>query len=45
MDKDGSICAIQKGGGSGYFTKEEIMEAAKIASEKTEEIRKIVVKS
>ncbi|MEJ2242211.1 MAG: exosome complex protein Rrp42 [Candidatus Bathyarchaeota archaeon] len=44
MDKDGNICAIQKGGGSGYFTKEEIMEAAKIASEKTKEIRKIVVK-
>lgn len=45
MDKDGNICAIQKGGGSGYFTKEEIMEAAKIASEKTVELRKIVVKS
>lgn len=45
MDKDGNICAIQKGGGSGYFTKEEIMEAAKIASEKTKELRKIVVKS
>jgi exosome complex component RRP42 len=45
MDKDGKICAIQKGGGSGYFTKEEILEAAKIALEKTEELRKIVVKS
>jgi exosome complex component RRP42 len=45
MDKDGNICAIQKGGGSGYFTKEEIIEAAKIASEKTVELRKIVVKS
>jgi len=44
MGKDGHICAIQKGGGSGYFTKEEIAEAAKIASEKTKELRKIVVK-
>jgi exosome complex component RRP42 len=45
MNKDGNICAIQKGGGSGYFTKEEILEATKIASEKTAELRKIVVKS
>jgi exosome complex component RRP42 len=45
MDKDGNICAIQKGGGSGYFTKEEILEATKIATEKTAELRKIVVKS
>jgi exosome complex component RRP42 len=45
LDKDGNICAIQKGGGSGYFTKEEISEAAKIALKKTEELRKIVVKS
>ncbi len=45
MDKDGHICAIQKGGGSGFFTKEEILEAVKIASEKTSELRKIVVKS
>ena len=45
LDKDGKICAIQKGGGSGYFTKEEISEAAKIAQKKTEELRKIVVKS
>ena len=44
LDQDGSICAIQKGGGSGYFTKEEILEAAKIALKKTEELRKIVVK-
>lgn len=44
LDKNGNICAIQKGGGSGYFTKEEILEAAKIALEKTEELRKIVVK-
>ncbi len=44
LDKDGNICAIQKGGGSGYFTKEEILEAAQIALKKTEELRKLVVK-
>jgi exosome complex component RRP42 len=45
MNKDGNICALQKGGGSGYFTKEEILEATKIAVDKTAELRKIVVKS
>ena len=45
MDKDGNVCAIQKGGGSGYFTKEEILEASKIAQKKTAELRKLVVKS
>jgi exosome complex component RRP42 len=45
LNKDGHICAIQKGGGSGYFTREEISEATKIAIEKTAELRKIVVKS
>ena len=45
FDKNGNICAIQKGGGSGSFTKEEILDAAKIALEKTTELRKIVVKS
>ena len=45
MDKNGDIVAIQKGGGSGYFTKEEISDATKIALEKTAELRKIVVKS
>jgi len=44
MDKDGNICAIQKGGGSGYFTKEQILEAAKIAQTKSEELRKLVVR-
>jgi exosome complex component RRP42 len=44
MNKDGNICAIQKGGGSGYFTQEEISDATKIASEKTAELRKLVVK-
>lgn len=45
IDKDGNICAMQKGGGSGYFTKEEILDATKTALKKTEELRKIVVKS
>jgi len=45
MTKDGNICAIQKGGGSGYFTQEEIVEATKIAQKKTKELRKLVVKS
>jgi len=39
IDDDGNICAIQKGG-SGYFTPQMVLEAAKIAKEKTEEIRK-----
>jgi len=45
LNKDGNICAIQKGGGSGYFTRDEISEATKIAIEKTAELRKIVVKN
>jgi exosome complex component RRP42 len=45
MTKEGNICAIQKGGGSGYFTQEEIVEATKIAQKKTKELRKLVVKS
>lgn len=44
LDQEGHVCAIQKGGGSGYLTKEEILDAAKIALEKTAELRKIVVK-
>lgn len=43
IEKDGKICAIQKGG-TGYFTTEQIMEAAKTAREKASEIRKLVVK-
>lgn len=39
VDDDGNICAIQKGG-SGYFTQKQVLEAAKIAGEKAEEIRK-----
>ncbi|MGB9135060.1 MAG: RNA-binding protein, partial [Candidatus Bathyarchaeia archaeon] len=43
FEKDGKICAIQKGG-TGYFTKEQILEVAKIAKGKAAEIRKLVVK-
>jgi len=43
MDEDGKICAMQKGG-YGYFTLQQILEAVKIAQEKTEELRKLVVK-
>jgi exosome complex component RRP42 len=39
VDDEGKICAIQKGG-TGYFTPKQVLEAAKIAKEKTEEIRK-----
>jgi len=38
-DDDGNICAMQKGG-SGYFAPKQVLEAAKIAKEKAEEIRK-----
>ena len=39
IDDDGNICAIQKGG-SGYFAPKQVLETAKIANEKAEEIRK-----
>jgi len=39
IDDDGNICAIQKGG-SGYFAPQQVLEAAKMAKEKAEEIRK-----
>jgi len=39
IDDDGNICAIQKGG-SGYFEPKQVLEAANIAKEKAEEIRK-----
>lgn len=42
LDKDGNICAFQKGG-SGYFSVQQIAEAAKIAQQKSEELRKLVV--
>jgi len=43
FEKEGKICAIQKGG-TGHFTTEQILEMAKIANEKAPEIRKLVVK-
>lgn len=39
VDDEGNICAMQKGG-SGFFTPKQVLEAAKIAGEKAEEIRK-----
>jgi len=39
IDDDGNICAIQKGG-SGYFAPEQVLEVAKIAREKAEEMHK-----
>jgi exosome complex component RRP42 len=44
IEKDGKICALQKGG-SGYFTVEQVLEAAEIAREKAAELRKLVVKA
>lgn len=44
IEKDGKICAIQKGE-AGYFTKEEILEVARMAKEKASVIRKLVVKN
>jgi exosome complex component RRP42 len=43
VEKDGKICAIQKGG-NGYFAVEQILELAKVAVEKATEMRKLVVK-
>ncbi len=43
IEKDGKICAIQKGE-AGYFTMEQVLEAAKIAKEKASEIRALMVK-
>lgn len=39
LDDDDNICAIQKGGG-GFFTPAQVVEAAKIAKDKVEELRK-----
>ena len=44
LEKDGKICAMQKGG-SGCFTTKQILEAVRIASEKYKELRKLVVKA
>ena len=43
IEKDGNICAIQKGG-YGYFTPDQVIEASKIVRQKAEEQRKLVVK-
>ncbi len=43
VEKDGKICAIQKGG-AGTFTTQQILEMSKIAQEKSAELRKLVVK-
>lgn len=44
FDKDGNVCAVQKGG-SGIFTVEDVEKAVKLAREKAEEIRKIVLEA
>lgn len=43
IENDGKICAMQKGG-SGYFTMQQILEATKIAQEKSIELRRLLVK-
>ncbi|MEM2935883.1 MAG: exosome complex protein Rrp42, partial [Candidatus Bathyarchaeia archaeon] len=42
LEKDGKVCAMQKGG-CGYLTVQQVLEAVKMAREKAEELRKIVV--
>jgi len=43
IEKDGKICAMQKGG-YGTFTTQQILEIAKIVQQKAVELRKLVVK-
>jgi len=43
FEKDGKICAMQKGG-YGMFTTQQILEASKIAQQKAAELRALVVK-
>jgi len=43
IEKDGKICAIQKGG-YGYFVEEQVLEAAKLAQEKAKDLRKLLVR-
>lgn len=38
-EENGNICAIQKGG-AGYFTPKQVLEVAKMAKDKAEQIRK-----
>jgi exosome complex component RRP42 len=42
IEKEGKICAMQKGGNGGFTTK-EVLEAVKTAQKKAEEIRNIVL--
>lgn len=42
LDQDGNICAMQKGG-IGTFSTADVLEATKIAREKSGELRKIVL--
>jgi len=44
FDKDGRICAMQKGG-AGTLSPQQVIEAAHIAKEKAEELRRLVAKS
>ena len=43
IEKDGKICSIQKGE-TGHFSTEQVMQAAKIAREKANDLRKLVEK-
>ena len=43
IEKDGNICAIQKGG-YGYFTPAQVIEVSKLVRQKAEEQRQLVVK-
>jgi len=43
VEKDGKICAVQKGG-SGCFSVQEVLEITKMTQQKAKELRKIVVK-
>lgn len=43
FDKNGKICAMQKGG-YGYFTLKQVLEAVKIGERKAEKLREILVK-
>ncbi len=44
IEKDGNICALQKGG-YGYFSPDQVIEAFEFAYTKAEEQRKLVVKA
>jgi exosome complex component RRP42 len=41
-DQKGNICAMQKGGGKGTFTQEEILDIVKRSKEKAKELRKLL---